>query len=308
MFNRLVNYWKNPKVLGNVIMYRTARLWPHDLYLKILYRILVGKKLNLKNPQTLGDKLNWLKLYYHKKVFTTMVDKYEVKQFVRERIGDKYVVPCYGVWDSPDSIEWDKLPEKFVLKCTHDSGSFIVCKDKKTFDKEAAIRKLKKCQTKEYYWGTREWPYKNVKRRVIAEQYIDGLGKDDSIEYKVTCMNGEVKFVTVCKGPAHQALELRKNDHFTPKEWKRLDWWTFYEPSRTDYERPVFMDEMVELCEKLAKDVPYLRVDWYVTDGKIYFGEMTFYTWAGFLVFNPDNWDSILGSWMTLPERYIEED
>ena len=291
-------------LLGQRVLLRTARLWPDAAYLKAMYWLKFGKRLDLVNPQTYNEKCQWLKLYYRKPMFTTMVDKYEVKKYVSDRIGDNYVIPCLGVWDRPEDIEWERLPDQFVLKCTHDSGSVTVCKDKQSFDKEAAVSKLKTAMKMEYFYRNREWPYKNVRRRVIAEKYIDTLGAVDSVEYKVTCMNGKVVFVTVCTGVAHSAPELRKNDHYTPTEWEKLDWTVVYKPSGKDITRPPFMDEMVELCEKLAKDIPLLRIDWYVNKEQLLFGECTFYTWGGFGLFEPLEWAYKLGSWIQLPKKY----
>lgn len=295
-----------PNLRGISFMMRTKSLWPDKLYLKLLYYFKYGKKLNLEDPKTYNEKMQWLKLNYRKNIFTSMVDKYEVKKYVADRIGEKYVIPCYGVWDKPEDIDWNALPNQFVLKCTHDSGSVILCRDKSSFDKEAAIKKLNDALKMEYFYRNREWPYKNVKRRVIAEKLIENLGSKDSIEYKVTCCGGKVKFVTVCGGIAHAAFELRSNDHYVPDTWEKLDWYTAYKPSGKTIERPPFADELVELCEKLSADIPYLRVDWYYQDGQLLFGEMTFYTWGGFCYFVPEKWDRIIGDMIPIPEKHID--
>ena len=152
-----------------------------------------------------------------------MADKYEVKQFVADKIGEEYVIPLYGVWDNFDEINFNKLPDQFILKCTHDSGGFVICEDKKTFDKEKAREKIEKTFGKSYFWQNREWVYKNIKPRIIAEKYMPSLGKQDSVEYKLTVINGIVKVITVCGGIPHAAFELRSNDNFD-KEWNRQDW------------------------------------------------------------------------------------
>ena len=153
-----------------------------------------------------------------------------------------------------------------------------------------------------YYWAGREWPYKNVVPRIIAEPYVDSLGKPDSVEYKITCCNGEVKMITVCTGIPHAANNVRKNDHFD-KQWKQLPFYVDYKPSGKKIEKPAFMDEMVELSEKLAQGLPTIRVDWYYIDDKIVFGELTFYTHCGFMNYEPREWDDIMGSWLVLPEK-----
>lgn len=254
----------------------------------------------MSNPQLLTEKLQWLKLYDRKGSYSHYVDKYEVKKIVSERIGEKYVIPLYGVWKNFEDIDFDTLPDSFVLKCTHDSGGFYVCKNKTDMDYKSAKKILNQSLKRNYYWFAREWSYKNIIPRIIAERYEPSLGGADSVEYKITCMNGKVKMITVCTGIPHTYRRLRKNDHFD-KNWNKLDFYAIYEGSGKTINKPPFMDEMVILSEKLAKDIPYLRVDWYYIDGNIYFGEMTFYTHGGYMEFNPDEWDGILGSWLELP-------
>lgn len=296
-------YWKeNPGALVQSIMARLCKKWGDETYLKIAYRLSLGKKLNLDNPKRLSEKLQWLKLYNRNPYYTKCVDKYEVKKIVADKIGEEYVVPLLGVWNSFEEINFDELPNQFVLKTTHDSGSVFVCKDKTSFDREAAKNKINFSLNNDFYKGGREWPYKNVKRRIIAEKYIDSLGQEDSVEYKITCMNGKVKFVTFCKGPAHQDLSVRTNDHFD-RDFNRLNFYAYYKNSNYPYEKPKTWDQMIEISEKLSEDIPYVRIDFYNVNNHIYFGEMTFFTWSGFLIFNPDEWDEKLGSWLTLPEK-----
>ncbi len=208
---------------------KTQKMWTDEQYLKILYSLLYGEKLHLDNPVKYSEKMQWLKLYNRKPEYTSMVDKYEVKSLVKERIGAEHVIPCYGVWDSFDEIEFDELPDQFCLKCTHDSGSFVICKDKTSFDKQAAKERLERNRNKNFFYEFREWPYKNVKPRILAEKYEPSLGKTDSVEYKLTCCDGEVKTITVCGGIPHSDYSLRTNDHFN-KDWKRQDWYAYYMP------------------------------------------------------------------------------
>lgn len=280
----------------------TGRMWPLKAYLKLYYKLRTGKTLNLKNPTSFTEKLNWLKVYDRNPEYWKIVDKYEVKKIVKEKLGEGYLIPVLGVWNSFEDIDFEQLPNQFVLKCTHDSGGFAICKDKATFDKETAAMKLNKCLGRNYYWPGREWPYKNVKPRILAEPYVDSLGKPDSVEYKITCCNGEVKMITVCTGIPHVENNARKNDHFD-KQWNQMDFYVDYKPSGKIIEKPEFMDEMVSLSEKLAKGLPTIRVDWYYINGEIIFGELTFYTHAGFMNYEPREWDDIMGSWLKLPPK-----
>lgn len=302
--SRIVNYIKNPKLLANVILVHCGFI-PDYIFLKLHFRLLMGYWPKLTSPTSLSEKLNWMKLYYHNPKLHQLVDKYEVGRYVEETIGKEYVIPFLGLWEDVEEIEFDKLPEQFVLKCTHDSGSIAICKDRNNFDVDNAKRILNKGLHRNYYIGKREWAYKDVAPRIIAEPFIPSLGKPESVEYKLTVYNGKVKFVTICTGIAHDSLEARTNDHFTPG-WERLPFYAYYKPSNRDIPKPAFMDEMVRLTEKLAEGLPQVRVDWFVHEGKMYFGEMTFYTWAGYLKFVPEEWDEKLGSWLELPkEKWI---
>ena len=276
---------------------------PDEEYIRLRYKKFFGKEPDLENPRTLCEKLNWLKLYYRRPEYTSMADKYAVKKLVADKIGSEYVIPLLGVYDSFDEIDFDALPDKFVLKCTHDSGGRAICRDKKSFDREAARKTLTEALQKDFFMIAREWPYKNIPRRIIAEEYIDSLGRPDSIEYKITCFNGHVKLITICGGIAHERLWQRSNDHYS-RDMKRLNFWTYYKNPKTPQKIPPQMDELIALSEKLGEGVPYLRVDWYIHEGQIYFGEFTFYTWGGLMKFNPPEWDEILGSWLELPEKY----
>lgn len=301
-----LKYWKeNPSALVQSIMARLGKNVDDKTYLKLVYWMSTGKRLNLENPKLLSEKLQWLKLYDRNPFYTRCVDKYEAKKVVEERLGtNENIVPLIGVWNHFDEIDFDKLPNQFVMKTTHASGGLIVCKDKSTLDKDKAKTILERSLQHDFFKGGREWPYKDVKRRIIAEEYIDTLGYEDSVEYKITCMNGRVQFITFCKGPAHQSLDERTNDHFD-RNFNRLPFYVYYKNSNYPFEKPGTWDKMIEIAEKLADGIPYVRVDVYDTNGHIYFGEMTFYTWAGFLRFNPREWDEKLGSLLDLREKAI---
>ncbi|MBR2948498.1 MAG: glycosyl transferase [Lachnospiraceae bacterium] len=276
-------------------------------YLSMLYRLFFKfrRKLNLENPQTLTEKLQWLKLYDHRDFYPNMVDKCEVKKIVADRVGAEHVIPTLGVYNSFDEIDFDALPEQFVLKCTHDSGGLYFCKDRSTFDKEEARAFLNRRLESTPFMQSREFAYRDVKPRIIAEPFMPELGNLDSVEYKVTCFNGKVNFITVCTGIAHGRFEDRKNDFFD-RDWNFLPFRTvYYENSGIDYKKPENLDEIITFCEKIADGIPYVRVDFYLLDGKIYFGETTFYTWGGFIHFTPEEWDYKLGSMVELPEKHI---
>lgn len=272
-----------------------------ELYLKLLYQKMFGKKLNLENPQTFNEKLQWLKLYDRRPEYTTMVDKYAVKKYVADIIGDEYVIPTYGVWDSPDDIEWDLLPEQFVLKCTHDSGGQVICRDKSRLDKAQAISRLKKSLKTDYYKAGREWPYENVPRRVIAERYMeDPSNINDLPDYKFFCFDGEVKalFIGTERGTGDVKFDYYDAD------FNHLDLIQIHPMSGKNLPRPLNFEIMRALASKLSKGIPQVRVDFYNINGNIYFGELTFFHHGGIIPFHPEKWDYIFGSWIKLPQRH----
>ena len=299
---RVKAFIKDPKSTVIGFFYRR---WPHivpeKLYLEWQYKMSMGRNLNLKNPTLFTEKLQWLKLYDHNPLYTKLVDKYEVKQYIKERIGEQAVIPLYGVWDNFEDIDFGKLPNQFILKCTHDSGGFYICKDKNLFDYEAAKKKITEHLRHDQFLCSHEWAYKNVKPRIIAEKYIPSLGKSNSVEYKLTCCDGEVKCITVCTGIPHDAYELRHNDNFN-KDWSRQNWYAFYTPTGKEISKPKEMDLMVEYSEKLSKGIPQVRIDWYIIDGNVFFGEFTFYTWGGLIQFSPESQDKVMGEWIKLPQ------
>lgn len=217
-----------------------------------------------------------------------MVDKYEAKKHVASIIGEEYIIPTLAVYDRAEDIDFTELPNQFVLKCTHDSGGVIICKDKSNFDKEAALNKLKQGLKQNFYWKNREWPYKNVKPRIIAEKYMtDG---DDSLkDYKFFCFNGKAKAMFVSKGRFYNYFDMEFNK--LPFEWGVPNF-------KDTIEKPERWLEMISLAEKLSKSIPQLRVDFYYVEGKILFGELTFFTGSGFDKFNPSEWDAIMGDWI----------
>lgn len=271
---------------------------PDRQYLKLLYKYRMNKKLDLKNPKALSEKIQWLKLYDRKDIYTTMVDKHDAKLFISEKVGSEYVIPTIGVWDSFDEIDFDKLPEKFVIKTTHDSGSVFICQNKNEFDLTKVKEALNKSLKRNYYYNCREWPYKNVKPRIIVEEFVEDLS--ELVEYKVFCFNGKAKMVLVCKGKAHS--DERTND-YCDLDLNRLPFTVLYPNSKSDLPRPKELDKMIELSEKLSENVPFLRNDFYLSNGKIYVGELTFFHNAGTKKFEPEEWDYKLGEWLELPKK-----
>lgn len=277
---------------------------PDSLYLKVLYRVIMGRKLNLKNPKEYNEKLQWLKLNDRKPEYSTMVDKYEVRGYIEDLLGDKYLIPCLGIYDSVDDIDIDALPDRFVLKCTHDSGSVEICKDKSSFDIEGARHRLSQAMKRNYYATYREWPYKYVKPRIIAEGYLEGDGGDLK-DYKVMCFNGEAKIVEV-----HENRFVEGKVHtqtFYDREWNIVPL-TQVETVTVDRpgERPRQLDEILRLSELIAKDMYHARIDWYIEGDKIYFGEITFFDGSGFESFSTPEMERMLGDMIKLPEKWKE--
>lgn len=268
-------------------------------YINITFKKKFGHKPDLKHPKTLCEKIEWLKLNDRKPLYTDLVDKVKVKEIAKSR--GLNVIPLIGVYDKFDDIDFDKLPNQFIIKTNHTSGGFVVCKDKTTFDIKEAKKIINQSLKKNYYLFGREWPYKNVDRKILIEEFVDSLGKPESIEYKVTCFNGKVVFVTVCRGIAHSDYCLRKND-FYDLDFNLLPFVTeYYENSGVENSKPVFWDEMIRQSEIMAKDTHYARVDFYDINGKLTFGEITFFTWSGLMKFNPIEYDRILGDKLVLP-------
>lgn len=272
-----------------------------ELFLKAFFIDRMKYVPDLKHPKTFNEKLQWLKLHDHNPLYATLADKYEVKDYVAKKIGSEHVIPAYGVWERFEDIDFDTLPDQFILKCTHDSGTFVIVTDKNNFDRQAAKETLERSLHVNYYDYCLEWVYKGVKPRIIAEKYIDTLGKPDSVEYKLSCFDGKVGYVTVCIGIAHDSFDKRTNDSYD-LNFNHMPWYASYKNSGKDIQKPEQWDELIELSEILSAGIPHVRVDWYIIDGIIYFGEMTFYTWSGCADFTPPHWDLILGNYINLPE------
>lgn len=274
-------------------------------YLKLRYNCIMGKKLNLDNPVTYNEKLQWLKLYDRKPEYAKMVDKYEAKKYVADIIGEEYIIPTLGVWDNVNDIDFDTLPNQFVLKCTHDSGGLVICKDKAELDIENAKNTLNHFLNRNFYNVHREWPYKDVKHRIIAEKYMEDESGKDLKDYKFFCFNGEPKLLYISEGLSdHSTAKISFADmDYNIAEFKRNDFKPFNELPK----KPINFEKMKELAKVLSKDRAFIRVDFYEINKKIFFGELTFFPCSGYLPFDPEKYDKILGDWITLPNKTIQE-
>lgn len=297
MIKKLYTYLRHPQYFLLWLDIKGIVRLPDDLYLKIFYKKKIGKKLNLKNPQTFNEKMQWLKLNDRKEIYTTMVDKYDVKKYVANIIGEEYIIPTIGVYDNFDNINFDELPNKFVIKCTHDSGGVVVCKDKSIFNIEIARKKINDCLKKNFYYLGREWPYKNVKPRIIIEKFLDDEKNEDLIDYKIMCFNGKAQCSFLC---LNRRSKEGLNVDFYDLNWNKMPFERHYKQSNIVMEKPENYDLMIELAEKLAKNIPFVRVDFYDIKGKVYFGELTFYPGSGMEEFNPEEWDKKLGDLLVL--------
>lgn len=270
---------------------------PDDIYLSMYYEVCIGKKLDLNNPKSFNEKMQWLKINYRKPNLTALVDKYEVKKYISEMIGEKYVIPTIGVWNKFEDIDFSSFPAKFVLKCTHDSGSIVICKNKDQFNIDKARKKLNTCLNRNFYWTCREWPYKNVKPRIIAEIYMEEESEGELKDYKLMCFNGKFKCSFVCgERFSKEGLKIT----FYDENWNRMPFERHYPASDIEIPEPKNYKEMIRLSEILSKGFPFVRVDFYEIKGYIYIGELTFFPGSGFEEFKPEKYDYILGSWIKL--------
>ena len=295
------NYVKDPvcSIADALSRHGLLRWMPDAQYLKFMYRAKLKKKLDLKNPKTFNEKLQWLKLYDRKPEYTQMVDKYAVRQYIAERIGEECLVPLVGgPWNSFDEIDFDSLPNRFVLKCTHDSGGLVICRDKKTLDKAATKEKIEKCLKRNYYYSSREWPYKDVKPRIIAEKYLEDTVDDALTDYKFFCFNGEAKVMYISKDKGKDPRTDFFDMHFSHLPVQARDPNAEVQP-----QRPKQFDKMRKIAEILSQEIPQLRVDFYVVDERIFMGELTFYHMSGLTLITPYEWNLKMGSWIELPEK-----
>ena len=303
---KIVKYLKDPFQIVSILKNHNLLNWmPDRLYLQLLYRQRMGYRLNLDNPLTFNEKIQWLKLYDRKPIYTTMVDKYKAKEYVAGIIGKEHIIPNLGVWNHFDEINFELLPDRFVLKCTHDSGGLVICKNKKDLDIKKARDKIEKSLRTDYYLRCREWPYRNVERKIIAEKFMeDEESKKTGIrDYKFFCFNGKPKFVYVSEGMDNHAAARMI---FMTMDWKKASF------QRTDYKefdelpkKPNAFDEMVNISQILSRGLDFIRVDLYQIQNKVYFSELTFSPCAGFMPFKDMKSDLEIGKMLNLsPPKY----
>ena len=274
---------------------------PTKMWLSWRFKKRVGYKMDWKEPKTFNQKLQWLKVYNKKEEFIQMVDKAEAKKYVAERIGEEYIVPTLGVYNKFDDINFDEMPQRFVIKCTHDSGGLVIVRDKASFDKVKAKKKIEKALKANPYTVDREWPYKNVKPRIIVEQYLEDSKTSELRDYKFFCFNGEVKALFIASDRYKEGEETKFD--FFDTEYNHLPFTNGHPNASVVPEKPQQFELMKELAKELSKGIPHVRVDFYEVDGKVYFGELTFSHWSGMTSFDPIEWDYKFGEWIDLPKR-----
>ena len=268
-------------------------------YLKLRYRQAFGHELNLENPQTFNEKIQWLKLHDRKPIYTTMVDKYLAKQFIADKVGAEYVIPTLGRWDRFEDIDFEKLPDRFVLKCNHDSGSVFICTDKKKFSYEDVGKKINESLKHSYYLATREWPYKDVKPCIIAEEYMEDSTTHDLRDYKFFCFDGVVRALFIASDRQTDGEDTKFD--FFDADFNHLDFSNGHPNADPIPMKPQSFETMKKLASVLSEGIPLLRVDFYEVDGRPYVGELTFSHWNGMVPFKPEEWDYKFGEWIKLP-------
>ncbi len=270
-------------------------------YLKRKYEAVFHKTLNLDNPQTFNEKLQWLKLYDRRPEYTVMVDKYAVKDYVAGMIGEEYIIPLLGVWDQFDDIPFDKLPDQFVLKCTHDCGGIIICRNKKEFRRAEAKKKLERCMKRNYYWYSREWPYKDVTPRIIAEKFMEEEPGADLKDYKIFNFDGKPRLIQV---DFDRFTDHKRNLYTT--DWQYLEAAIqFPTDPQKKIRKPERLQEMLKLAGRLSRGIAHVRTDFYIIHDRIYFGELTFYHGSGLEHFTPDLLGKYMGEMIKLPSGKV---
>lgn len=295
----LEKFIRNPKTRFGYLSALGFYNWLSDEdYVRKEWKIIRGTKLNLDFPQTFNEKLQWLKVNDHKPEYTMMVDKYAAKKYVAERIGEEHIIPTLGVYNRFEEIDFNSLPNKFVLKCTHDSGAVVICRDKEKLNKKEIKAKLTKHLKRKYYYCHREWPYKNVPPRIIAEEYMQDSTITALTDYKFYCFNGIPQYLYVSTGlDNHKTAKVS----FVNTDWKLMNFRrTDYKPLDTLPQKPNCFLEMLDIAKKLSEDIPFLRVDLYEINGIVYFGELTFTPCAGMMPFDPPSADFEIGKMLDI--------
>ena len=269
-------------------------------YSKRIYKIKTGRPLNLSSPQTYTEKIQWLKLYDRRPEYTMMQDKLAVRDYVSKTIGEEYLIPLLGVWKEVDEIDFNSLPSQFVLKCNHDCASVVICRDKNVLNIEQTKKKLHACLHKNYYESSREWAYKDIEPCIIAEKYMSNNNEMSLVDYKFFCFSGTARMVYLGTGQPH--TDEQRIDYFDmefnhlPIKRGSIPW------ADKELKKPEQFEKMKYLAEKIAGDIPFIRVDFYIVNEQPYFGEVAFYPSAGLSEFTPREWEEEIGNWIILPD------
>jgi hypothetical protein len=301
MLSKIVKIFKNPKI---IILYllstKIIRIIPDSIFLKIKFRLRIGRTLNLSNPKTFNEKLQWLKLYDRNPRYTDLVDKYKVREYIAKTIGEEYLIPLLGVYNSFEEIDFNKLPNEFVLKPNHTSGDIYICKDKSRINYHELKRKVYRWMKRDYYWLQREWCYKNIKPKIICEKFMVDESGVELKDFKFMCFNGKVKCSFV---GLNRYSKSGLNVDFYDINWKPMPFKRHYPTSGNIIPKPKNYDRMIKISEILSKGIPFVRVDFYEPNGILYFGELTLFPGSGFEEFTPEKYDYLLGSWLKLPKE-----
>lgn len=295
-----IKIYKNPLRSLKRIFRKLPWLKHNDrAFIKWDYYFGMGKFPDLDNPKRFNEKLQWLKLHDKRPEYTLMVDKYEAKKYVAGILGEEYIIPTLGVWERFEDIDFDALPQQFVLKCTHDSGGLVICPDKSKLNIEKARKKINKRLKRNQFRKHREYPYKGVKPRIIAEQFMVDESGTELKDYKFFCFNGEPKMLLLASNRGKGTYM-----NFYDMEFNLLPVQRAAHPNAKNlFVKPDGFDKMKQLAKTLSKGIPHIRVDFYNINGKIYFGELTFFSGSGNIPFHPDEWDYKIGEWLELPKE-----
>lgn len=301
---KMINLVKHPSKIVVILMDKGILNFLSDKsFLKLKFKLITGYKLNLKSPETFNEKIQWLKLYDRKDIYTIMVDKCEAKKYVSNIIGNEYIIPTIGVYNNYEEINFEKLPNQFVIKPTHTSGNVFICKDKNSINHKKLRKTIKKWLKRDYYKIHREWPYKNIKHQIIIEEYKEDKNSNELKDYKFFCFNGEPNMLFVAIGRPYNT-----KFNFYDLNFEKLPIQQHYPNFNEKISKPANFDKMIEFSKKLSKNIPHVRVDFYDVNGKLYFGELTFYHFSGFENFNNYKYDLELGDLIKLPERTMNNE
>lgn len=299
VLKKIIKLVRSPqRVLNILLSLKIFRLIPDRRFIKIRYWLVMGKHLNLHNPQLFNEKMQWLKLYDRKVEYKKLVDKFEVRDYVATTIGKEYLIPLLGVYDTFYEINFETLPDQFVLKPTHTSGDVFICKDKAKIDEKKLKKMITKWMKRQYYWEQREWQYRDLKPRIICEQYMDDGAAEGLTDYKLMCFDGQVRYIFVC---SNRYSERGLNIDIYDDNWQMMPYTRRCATNGREITKPDQYDNMRCLAERFAQGLIFLRVDFYIISGYIYFGELTLHPGSGFEAFSPEQFDQMLGSRISLP-------